>query len=154
MLTFKADKNIYLTNEFTSWIWTLSFAAVLYLTSKFLFSIPQDKILVAVIVIILLKIADLLTQFRTAEIQIDRDKHQLTILFKSIMSGERKKQMQLKDVQTEILRRSKFINAFSRTSALKIHLPKNNFYQILGRYGFSNDTLEAVNNAIRNIKSH
>ncbi len=148
MKVYKADKTNYWINELKSWILTFIAYAVLFFIIKSIFLRPPGKILLSICVIFILKVANILTQYRATDIRIDPTNDKLTFILNSIMSGEKSKIYDLKQTQSAIVKTS-ILNTFLNPGlVLKIYLPKNEVFIIRGRVGFSPATLKAIDNMV------
>lgn len=152
MHVFKTDKKFFWINELKSWLWTFVFAALLYFGLKQFSSLTNDNIIVGVIVILLLKIADTFTQYHIIEIQIDGQKQQLTLVLKSILSGEKIKQYALGQVTSELISHSSLTRYLSSPFTLKIFLKPKDAFIISNRYGFTLETLTSVDKTLKLMK--
>jgi hypothetical protein len=153
MLTFKTDKKLFWTNELKSWLWTFAFAALLYLGLKQFSSLSSDTIMVGVVVIILLKLGDTLTQYHVREIQIDEQKNEMTFILNSRMTGQKRKIYGLEQTTSELINNSGLSKFFSSPFTLKIFLKPNDTFVISNRYGFTLDTLTSVDNILKSMKA-
>lgn len=151
MQVFKTDKKIFGISELKSWFWTFAFAALLYFGFKLFLPVPNDSVFIGVIVILLIKLADTLTQYRLVEIQIDGQNNQLIFVLNSIMSGEKIKRYELGQATSELVNNSALTKYLSSPFTLKIFLRPKDIFRITNRYGFSLATLTSVDNAI-NLK--
>ena len=79
MQVYKTEKKSYLTNELKSWLLTMVIALILFLVFKLFFSLSEDKILLDVVVLFLLKLGDTLTQYHVTEIRLDANSNQITL---------------------------------------------------------------------------
>jgi len=151
MQVFKIDKNIYLGNELKSWGGTIAFSLALYFCFKLFLLVPQDKLLIGVAVIILLKFGDALAQYRVTEIRIDRQKNQLTFILKSPMSGQKVKRYELTQAESELKYNCALTRILLSPVTLKILLLPKDTFRINGRYGFSTKTLTSVDETLKSI---
>jgi hypothetical protein len=144
---FKAERKLYFKNEQKSWLLQCLFFVVLYLASLFLFEI-KNYILI-VIVFSLVKLRETFFKYRVKEIQINHQDKQLCIVLKSIIEGEEVKRYHLADVTSTLVQRSGPMKHLFDLFYLQIAINPSDKYLITGRYGFSLETLTAVDEALR-----
>jgi hypothetical protein len=149
MHVFKTDTKLYLTNELKSWAWTTIIGILLVVILKSYYSLPQDKLLIGIAGIFLLKLGDTLTRFHVKEIKIDTQAKQLTFILNSIMSGQKNRIYDLRKATSELTHNSTLTKILYAPLTLKIFLPQKGGFRINGRYGFSTHTLEDINNALK-----
>jgi hypothetical protein len=149
MQVFKTDKNKYLTSELKSWLGAMVFGIIFYFVFKFIFSVSQNIIFVGLVVLVLLKLSNMLTQYHTSEIRINPSANQLTILLSSIMLGSKENNYSLRDSKSQVTNKSKFGFLVKSGLTLEIYLPNDKAFKINDRYGFSEGTLEAIDNSIK-----
>ena len=80
------------------------------------------------------------------EITIDAQTSQLTFILGSIMSGQKNKTYDLREVKTELTASTTWTKILFSPLTLKIFLPTKESFSISGRYGFLPDTLTAIDN--------
>jgi hypothetical protein len=153
MQIFKTDKKNFLANELKSWLWTLAFATLLYFGFQQFLSVTHDKLIIGVVVLLLLKIGDTLTQYHVTEIQVDKQKNELTFLLNSIMSGEKVKKYELGQASSELIHNSGLTKLLSSPVTLKIFLTTKDTFRINNRYGFSTKTLTSVDNTLKSLSN-
>lgn len=151
MQIFKTDKNIFWANELKSWLWTLAFATLLYFGFQQFLSVTNNKLIIGVVILLLFKIGDTLTQYHVTEIQVDSQKKQLTFILNSIMSGEKVKRYELGQVRSELIHNSWLTKLLSSPFTLKIFLVPKDMFRINNRYGFSTKTLVSVDNTLKSL---
>ena len=144
MQVYKTEKKSYLTNELKSWLLTMVIALILFLVFKLFFSLSEDKILLGIVVLFLLKLGDTLTQYHVTEIRLDANSNQITFILNNIMSGEKNKNYNLQQTHSEIIKTSKLNTFLNSDLILKIYLPDKKLFKIGSRYGFSPSTLETI----------
>jgi hypothetical protein len=149
MQVFKTDTKLYWTNELKSWAWTTIIGILLVVVLKLYYSLSQDKLLVGIAVIFILKLGDTLTRFHVKEIKIDTQTNQLIFILNSIMSGQKNRIYTLQQATSEITHNSALAKVLYSPLTLKIFLPPKVGFRINGRYGFSANTLQEVNNALK-----
>lgn len=148
MQIFKFEKKLFWINELKSWLWTSFLAFILYFIGQRFFSISHDKLMFGIIVILLIKLGDSLTQYRVAIINVDDEKKQLTFILKSIVQGEKIKRYELKQATSELNHNSGLAKYLFSPFTLKILLTPRDLFRITNRYGFSLSTLTLINSAI------
>lgn len=153
MQVFKTDKKLFWANELKSWLWTFAFAALLYFGLKYFSSLTNDNIIVGVVVILLLKLADTLTQYHVREIQIDGQNNQMTVILNSKMSGEKIKQYELRQATSELINNSGLTRYLSSPFTLKVFLKPKDTFVISNRYGFTLETLTSVDKILKSMKT-
>ena len=153
MQIFKTDKTTFWKNELKSWFWTTLTIAVFYFGLKLFFQMTHDKLVIGVIVLLLLKIGDTLTQYHVTEIHIDSESNQLTFMLNSIMSGEKTKQYKLEKATSDLKNNSGVTKYFASPYSLKIFLKPKDTFSLSNRYGFSFETLKQVDRSIKNKNS-
>ena len=149
MQVFKTNKKVFLRNQLTSWVGTISFALLLYFSLKLFTQQPIGRILVPVFLLILWKLRNTLTQFYVKEIKIDEQANQLTFLLHSVMGGQRIRNYDLRQIKSEITINSGFAYIFSSPVTLEVTLPTNENFRLNRRYGLSTETLTSVDNALK-----
>ena len=153
MQVYKTEKKSYLTNELKSWLLTMVIALILFLVFKLFFSLSEDKILLGIVVLFLLKLGDTFTQYHVTEIRLDANSNQITFILNNIMSGEKNKNYNLQQTHSEIIKTSKLNTFLNSDLILKIYLPDKKFFKIGSRYGFSPSTLETIDSSLKKLKS-
>jgi|SRR6185312_14858811 len=153
MQVFKTDKKLFWANELKSWLYKFAFAALLYFGLKYFSSLTNDNIIIGVVVILLLKLADTLTQYHVREIQIDEQKKQMTLILNSRMSGEKIKKYELEQATSELKNNLGLTQYLSSPFTLKIFLKPKDTFVISNRYGFSLDTLTSVDKILKSMKT-
>jgi hypothetical protein len=144
MQVFTTDRKAYLTNELKSWAWTVAFVLLLYFGFQLFSPRSAGSFLIGVL---LLKLGDRLTQYHVKAIQIDKENYKINFRLNSIMSGQKIKTYDLRQVTAELTESKTWTTKSS--PALKIYLPKKESFRIDSRYGFSAATLTAINNALK-----
>jgi hypothetical protein len=152
MQVFKADKNLFWTNELKSWALILVFVTILYFIFRIL-STTTDDLFVGIFVVFLLKAADTLTPYHVTAIEIDRKTNQLTFKLYSLISGKKVKRYELKQVRSELIYHSGIVRLLSSPVTLKVWLVPKGMFRITSRYGFSQETLTSVNNALKSLSA-
>ena len=150
MQVFKTDRNIYLTNQLISWVWTIAFVLLVYFGFKLLSPQPIGRLLVPISLIILYRLRDTLTQFHVKKIKVDAQTNQLSFLLQSVMSGQKIRNYDLRQIKSELITYSRFASILYSSMTLKVLLPKNEVFRISSRYGFSANTLTLIDNALNN----
>jgi hypothetical protein len=153
MQVFKTDKKLFWANELKSWLWTFAFAASLYYGLKYFSSLANENIIIGVVALLLLKLADALTQFHVREIQIDKQKKEMTVILNSRMSGEKIKIYGLEQASSELIHNSGLTRYLSSPYTLKVFLKTKETLVISNRYGFTLDTLTSVHQALKSTKT-
>jgi hypothetical protein len=149
MQVFTPNRKIYQSNELKSWAWTVAFVLFLYFGVRSFFPISQDSLFVGVAVAFLLKLGNTLTQYHVETIQLDKESDKLNLVLSSVMSGQKYKTYDLRQITTELTENKTLLTGFKPSLALKIHITEKGSFQINSRYGFTTDTLTAVNNAVK-----
>jgi hypothetical protein len=145
---FKINKELYKKNELRSWLWPFILATALYIAYHQFSLITQTRFIIAIAILLLLKTGNLFTQYRVTEIEIDRKSNQLSIVLKSLISGEKVKKYELAQVRSELVRNTGLMKLALSPDMLKLFLSPKDTFHISNRYGFSTETLAAINNAI------
>lgn len=154
MQIFKTDKKLFLINELKSWLWTFVFVTIIYLGLQQFFSMAHDKLIGVAVILLLLKLADAITQFHITEIHVNAQKNQLTFVLHCILSGEKIKRYELSDAASELKNNSsKILYGYSRF-LLTIFLEQKGVFRISNRYGFSLATVTSVHEAINEKGIH
>lgn len=149
MQVFNTDRRLHLTNELKSWVLTAALALLLYFGFTLFSSIPPASLIAALVVVFLAKLGNTLTQYHVKTIQLDNEKDKLDIILSSIMSGKKNKTYDLRQVTSELIENKTLINGFKSSPTLKIYVTKKETFVISNRFGFTKDTLNTVDNAIR-----
>lgn len=148
---FKTNKDLYRKNELKSWLWTLILATALYIVYHQFSNVTNDKLIIGISVLLLLKTANLFTQYRVTEIEIDRKNNQLSIVLKSLLSGEKIKRYELGHVRSEFIHHSGFMKLMLTSDMLKLYLSPKDTFHISTRYGFTTETLKAIDKTLNNL---
>lgn len=151
MQVFKTDKKLLWINELKSWLWTFAFAALVYFGLTYFSSLTSNVITIGIDVIVLLKIADSLTQYHVSEIQIDGENKLMAVILNSKMSGEKIKKYELGQVTSELIINSGPRRYLSSAFILKVFIKPKDTFVISNRYGFTSATLTSVDNILRSI---
>lgn len=146
MQVFTTNRKIYQINVLKNWAWTVAFALLLYLCFKSFSSASQDNFFI--VGFFLLKLGNTLTHYHVKTIQIDKENDKLNLILSSIMSGQKNKTYDLQQVTTELKESKTLVTGFMPSLTLKIHITKKGTFAINSRYGFTTDTLTAINNAL------
>lgn len=151
MQIFKADKNVFWVNELGSWLLTLASAALIYFGLQQFLLIPNDRLVIAVVVLLFIKIGDTLTQYHVTEIQVDSQEKQVIFILNSIVSGQKVKRYSLEQVRSELIRNSGITKVLSSSSTLKIFLVPKDMFRINNRYGFTTKILSSVDDTLKSL---
>jgi hypothetical protein len=149
MQVYKADIKKFWFNEVKSWLWTLLLATIVYIIYYRLSPGNHDKLIIGIIILLLLKTGNLFTQYRVTEIEADEKNNQLSIVLKSFMSGEKVKKYELAQVRSELIHNSGLKKLLMSPGVLILFLSPTDTFHITHRYGFSPETLAAINNTLR-----
>ena len=149
MQVFTANRKTYQVNELKIWAWTGVFAILFYFGLKLFYSVSQDSLFVGITVVFLLRFGNTITQYHVKTIQLDKENDKLNLILSSIMSGQKNKIYDLRQITTELTENKTLITGFKPSLTLKIHITKKGTFKINSRYGFTADTLTAVNNAFK-----
>jgi hypothetical protein len=141
MQTFKRDKRQYLYNESKSWLLFFVGIAALYIAASTLFAIGQDKLVIAVAVMLLMKLGDTLTTACVQEIRIDKDRNFLTWKEYSLLSGDKIKNHTLAHTTAILHQKAGKLFAYN---TLSITLSEKKDLRLTERYGFKLETLAAM----------
>lgn len=153
MQVFKTDKKLFWINELKSWLWLFGLSALLYFILMQFSSIANENVIIGVVIMLLLKIADTFTQYHAKEIQIDELSNRLTVLLNSRMSGEKVEQYKLDQVTSELISNSGLTKYLISPDTLKLHFRPNRTWVINTRFGFTPDTLIAIDKQLKTINS-
>lgn len=153
MQKFKADKNLYLANELKSWLWVFALAIPVYFVNKLFLSTTINNITIAFLVFIFLKIGDTFVQYHIAEIKVDKENNQLIFILKSLMSGEKTTKYALQPAGSELIYNRGMKSLFFSPITLTIYLPYKDKFRISNRYGFSVETLTAIDNTFKSLNN-
>ena|SRR5437868_5257889 len=148
---FRTNKNLYRKNELRSWLWTFILATTLYIVYHQYSGVTNDKLIIGITILLLLKTASLFTQYRVTEIEVDRKKNQLSIVLKSLLSGEKVKKYELAQVRSELIQHTGLTKLVFPSEMLKLFLSPKDTFHISSRYGFSKETLKTIDNTINNL---
>ena len=149
MQIFKTEKKIFWINELKSWVWTFVFVTIFYFGIQLFSKMTFDNLIIGVVVLLLSKIGNTLTQYHIIEIHIDREKNQLTFLLNSYISGQKNKQYELKHASSELIYNSGLTKYFTSPYFLEILIRPKDIFKIHNRYGFSLNTLISVDKSIK-----
>ena len=153
MQVFKTDRKLFWTNELKNWALTIVFATTLYYVF-WLFSSPTtDNLLVGIVVLFLLKIAETLTPYHVTAIEIDRQTNHVTFKLYSLMSGDKVRKYELRQVRSELILHSGIAKLLSSPVTLKVLLMPKDTFRITSRYGFSRETLISVDNVLKSLSA-
>ena len=153
MQVYKANRKIFWTNELKSWFLTFAFAVALYYCVKLFSSVSAENLMVGFAVILLLKIADVVTPYRVTEIGIDAQKDQMKFKLYSLLSGDKVKTYELRQVSSELVHYSGLAKLLSSPLTLKVFLTSSDMFRISSRYGFSAKTLASVDNTLKALST-
>lgn len=151
--TFSVNKRILWANEFKEWFFTFVFAAFLYLALQFFFTSSNSSIVVGFMVWLLLNISRTLTQYHVSQIRIDSQSCRLTLVLNSIMSGEKVKVYDLRNLKSELIIASGMARYFDSSLILKLYFKPKDVFRISSRYGFSTETLVLVDGSIKLVNN-
>lgn len=149
MKIFKTDKRIRLINELKSWAWVLITTGVLVFFIFRLSSMKLEHFWNVMIVTFLMKLSDTLFQYHVDEIRIDAYTNKLFIGLSSLLSGNEEKIYDLDQVQVTTNKNFRLNKWLIGPKTINILLPKNKIFKISGRYGFSEDSLNEIESAIK-----
>lgn len=145
---FKINKDLYRKNEIRSWLWTFILVMALYFVYHQFSYVTNGKLIIGITILLLLKTANLFTQYRVTEIEVDRKNNQLSIVLKSLLSGEKTKKYELTQVRSELIHYAGLTKLVFSSDMLKLFLSPKDTFHISNRYGFSPETLKAIDNTI------
>jgi hypothetical protein len=149
MQVFKTNKKKFWANELKGWTILIAFSILLYFVFLYFFPTTNDRIISGITVLFLLKIGDSLTQFHVKEIQICRQKNQLTLILTSRMSGEKIMTYNLLQASSELIINSGYKKYYSFPYILKIFLKPKDTFVIKAKYGFTKETLMLVDSELK-----
>ncbi|MFT3822536.1 MAG: hypothetical protein QM731_01400 [Chitinophagaceae bacterium] len=152
MQSFKTNTKLLQRSTLKNWGWTIGMAILLFITFRLVLNFPIDKVWLGIIVIFVIRLGDAITEFHVREIRIDTAADQLTFILRSIMSGEKIRSYPLQQAASLLKYHSGFISFLSFPLTLIISLPKKEYFKINSRYGFSADTLTAIDTALKQTK--
>jgi hypothetical protein len=148
---FKTNKDLYRKNEIRSWLWTFILATIIYIVYHQYSRVTNDKLIIGISILLLLKAGNLFTQYRITDIEVDRKNNQLSIVLKSLLSGEKIKRYELGQVRSELIHHSGWMKLMLSSDMLKLFLSPKDTFHISNRYGFSTESLKAIDNTINNL---
>jgi hypothetical protein len=102
--------------------------------------------------VLLLKLADTLTQYHVKEIQIDGQQQQINLLLNSPMSGEKLRRYERGQVSSKFTTHSGFKKYLYAPFSLTIFLGPKARFVITNKYGFTADVLVSVDKAIKSLQ--
>jgi hypothetical protein len=148
MQVFKADLKRFWFYEMKSWLWTLLLATLVYIVYYRISSANHDKLVIGIIVLLLLKTGNLFTQYRTTEIEINKKNNEISLVLKSIMSAEIVKKYELDQVRSQLIHHSGLKKLLNSPNVLILFISPKDAFHITHRFGFSAETLAAINNTL------
>lgn len=148
---FKTNKDLYRKNEIKSWLWTFILATALYIVYHQFSNVTNNKLIIGISILLLLKAANLFTQYRVTEIEVDRKNNQLSIVLKSLLSAEKTKKYELGQVRSELIQNAGFMKLMLSSDMLKLFLSPKDTFHISNKFGFTTETLKAIDNTINNL---
>lgn len=149
MQVFKADIKRFWFYEMKSWLWTLLLATLVYIVYYRISAANHDKLIIGIIVLLLLKTGNLFTQYRVTQIEVNKKTNELSLVLKSLMSGEKIKKYELEQVHSELILNSGLKKLLISPNVLILFLSEKDTFHITHRYGFSSETLAAINNTLK-----
>jgi hypothetical protein len=148
MQVFKADIKRFWFYEMKSWLWTFLLATLVYIVYYRISSANHDKLIIGIIVLLLLKTRNLFTQYRVTEIEINKKTNQLSLVLKSLISGEKVKKYELDQVRSELIHNSGLKKLVVSPNVLILFLSPKDTFHITHRFGFSTEALTTINNTL------
>ncbi len=97
----------------------------------------------------LMKLSDTVFQYHVGEIRIDTSTNKLIFKLSSLLSANEEKIFDLDQVRVITSKNFRLTKWLTGPVTLKILLPKNKIFNITGRYGFSVDSLNEIESAIK-----
>ena len=149
MQVFNADIKRFWFYEMKSWLWTLLLATLVYIVYYRISSANHDKLIIGIIVLLLLKTANLFTQYRVTRIEINKKNNEISLILKSLMAVEKVKKYELGQVHSELIINSGLKKLVISPNVLILFLSPKDTFHITHRYGFSPETLAAINNTLK-----
>ncbi|HEY8897847.1 MAG TPA: hypothetical protein VIM79_23645 [Niastella sp.] len=149
MQVFNADIKRFWFYEMKSWLWTLLLATLVYIVYYRISSANHDKLIIGIIVLLLLKTANLFTQYRVTRIEINKKNNEISLVLKSLMAVEKVKKYELGQVHSELIINSGLKKLVISPNVLILFLSPKDTFHITHRYGFSPETLAAINNTLK-----
>jgi len=149
MQVFNADIKRFWFYEMKSWLWTLLLATLVYIVYYRISSANHDKLIIGIIVLLLLKTANLFTQYRVTRIEINKKNNEISLILKSLMAAEKVKKYELGQVHSELIINSGLKKLVISPNVLILFLSPKDTFHITHRYGFSPETLAAINNTLK-----
>lgn len=149
MQVFHADNRLYLSNEVKHGFITLGIWCIVFLLLRIFAVFTWQTISFVAIILLFFGLRDVLIPYRVNKITVDPNAGKLRIDLRSFLLGKQDKVYDLKEVRSELLNRSGILKRLFPSVVIKIALPTNQEFQISGRYGFTKETLESVDNSIK-----
>lgn len=151
MQVFKANIKRFWFYEMKSWLWTLLLATLVYIVYYRISSANHDKLIIGIIVLLLLKTGNLLIQYRVTEIEVNKKNNELSLGLKSLIAAEKIKKYELSQVRSELILNSGLKKLLISPNVLILFLSPKDTFHITHRFGFSAETLKAIDNTINNL---
>lgn len=149
MQVFKADIKRFWFYEMKSWLWTLLLATLVYIVYYRISPANHDKLIIGIIVLVLLKTGNLFTQYRVTEIEINKKTNEISLVLKSLMSGDKIKKYELAQVRSELINNSGLKKLLISPTVLMLFLSPKDTFHITHRFGFSTEDLAAINKTLK-----
>ncbi len=148
MKIFKIEKNKYLLNELISWSWDIIIfgiisMAIFYTTNRML-----EDACVLLSCVFFIQFFDMLQQEKITAIKVDAVNNTLAFILSSKLSGKEEKRFPLNLAKVVLIKKPTFSIWMYQKLILKVSLPDNSFFNITQRYGFSENTVIEIEEAI------
>lgn len=149
MNKFKPDSRLQRLSEIRYWLKYLILVGLVVLVSNYVLMLTTEKKALLLSVLLLIRIADRITQSYVSQIEINKEEANIKIALKSILSGIKVKEYELNKIKVELVEHSGLKKYTASPFELLIDIESGGLYKIGNRYGYSIDTLKEIERAAR-----
>ncbi len=148
MKIFKIEKNKYLVNELISWLCNIVFVGTISVIILYTTNLELDNIYISTFCILLFQLFDTLQREKITAIKVDAVNNTLAFILSSKLSGKKEKTVPLNLAKAILIKKPTFSIWMYQKLTLEIMLQEKNVFSINKRYGFSENTLIEIEEAI------
>ncbi|MBY0535642.1 MAG: hypothetical protein K2P88_07315 [Chitinophagaceae bacterium] len=149
MNTFKPDSRLQKQSELKYWLEYLVLLGIVVLVSNYVFMLTTEKIALLLSVLLLIRIADRITQYYVSQIEIDKEEANIKIVLESILSGTKVREYEFNKIKIELVEHSGLRKYTGSPFELLITVESGGLYKIGNRYGYNINTLKEIERAVR-----
>ena len=148
MQAYKINKKAFWVKGFKNLLIKFSIQIFSIFVFSLFININQELFITIVFTLLLMECGNFITQLHIKEIQVDKEKNEISFFLKSIYSGEKIKKYILGKISSQLVKNTGFRKYFYGELSLKMKVSDKEIFDVTNRYGFYNDTLISIENTL------